>query len=184
MWLVSTSPERRQYNQSVLGGGTLGGGAQTCGLGFLEVERTRGFGNIIAESTMRGVLLLACVALSRALSTAPATTVAALGSFRAVAARRPPMAWDTAVDASNGFESVGGTRGLLLRLEGTMGSGWAVETCDEGGQSNMLRLRGGKKGTASMGKKGTGHKAHPSYKYSMRCASCSQESGSTVTAHL
>ena len=30
-----------------------------------------------------------------------------------------------------------------------------------------LRLRGGKKGTSSMGKKGTGHKAHPSYKYNL-----------------
>jgi hypothetical protein len=30
-----------------------------------------------------------------------------------------------------------------------------------------LRLRGGKKGTASMGKRGTGAKSHPGYKYSM-----------------
>jgi hypothetical protein len=33
---------------------------------------------------------------------------------------------------------------------------------------NLLRLRGGKKGTASQGKRGTGHKAHPSYKYNLR----------------
>ena len=32
----------------------------------------------------------------------------------------------------------------------------------------LLRLRGGKKGTASQGKRGTGHKAHPSYKYNLR----------------
>ena len=33
---------------------------------------------------------------------------------------------------------------------------------------DLLRLRGGKKGTASQGKRGTGHKAHPSYKYNLR----------------
>jgi hypothetical protein len=36
---------------------------------------------------------------------------------------------------------------------------------EEGG---LLRLRGGKKGTTSMGKKGTGGKSHPSYKYNLR----------------
>ena len=39
----------------------------------------------------------------------------------------------------------------------------------------VLRLRGGKKGTAAQGKRGTGHKAHPSYKYNLRYAISSFE---------
>jgi len=41
-----------------------------------------------------------------------------------------------------------------------------------------LRLRGGKKGTASMGKKGTGGKAHPSYKYNLSYPRISKHSES------
>ena len=41
-----------------------------------------------------------------------------------------------------------------------------------------LRLRGGKKGTGSMGKKGTGHKAHPSYKYNLSYPRISKHSES------
>ena len=41
-----------------------------------------------------------------------------------------------------------------------------------------LRLRGGKKGTASMGKKGTGGKSHPSYKYNLSYPRISKHSES------
>mmetsp|Transcript_37344 Transcript_37344/g.78203 ORF Transcript_37344/g.78203 Transcript_37344/m.78203 type:complete len:158 (-) Transcript_37344:91-564(-) len=44
---------------------------------------------------------------------------------------------------------------------------------------NLLRLRGGKKGTASQGKRGTGHKAHPSYKYNLSYPRKSRADGTT-----
>ncbi len=48
----------------------------------------------------------------------------------------------------------------------------------------ILRLRGGKKGTASQGKRGTGHKAHPSYKYNLRRVNNVLQILITSMAHL
>lgn len=65
-----------------------------------------------------------------------------------------------------GGTSAGGAHGLLP-WGGLVGGEdhLGVVGVEEGG---LLRLRGGKKGTTSMGKKGTGGKSHPSYKYNLR----------------
>jgi len=75
--------------------------------------------------------------------------------------------------AGGGFGRIGGagSTGLLLarlgdggRAERMMGSR-GLEGTDADG---LLRLRGGYKGTSSQGKRGTGSKSHPSYKYNLR----------------
>lgn len=57
------------------------------------------------------------------------------------------------------------SRSSALQLECSRSWGAPSMTLDP--SSLLLRLRGGKKGTGSQGKRGTGHKAHPNYKYNL-----------------
>lgn len=112
---------------------------------------------MLRSSSVFAVLLLAVQALgAAAFAASPGTT--GLPSLR----RGPVLAALMA-------EAQGAAAERTMPLAAPLPVGLVVTLGESSGLGGelTLRLRGGKKGTASQGKRGTGGKSHPSYKYNL-----------------